>query len=122
MLSLLFSVQSIPAIQQTSLAIPIAQLYLDAVGKRLTILSLVVIGTAQFMAAGTAFAASARLMYALARDDAVPAKKVFMTLNRWQSPVWGVWLSVLIGCVVSCAYIGSAVAVSCHDIASKFYC
>nr|GAT50889.1 amino acid metabolite permease [Mycena chlorophos] len=110
MLALLFAVQSIPAVQSTALALPIAQLYHDAVGKRLTLMCLAVIGLAQFMAAVTAFTASSRLFYALARDNAFPAKSRFMRLNRYQAPYWGVWLSVLVGCIISCAYIGSAIA------------
>ncbi|OCB89270.1 amino acid transporter [Sanghuangporus baumii] len=112
MLALLFSVQSIPAIQQTNLALPIAQLFLDAAGSKLALLCLVVVGLAQGMAAATAFTASARLLYALARDNAVPAavKGPLMKLNRGQAPYIGVWTSVLIGCVISCAYIGSSIA------------
>jgi len=110
MLALLYSVQSIPAIQQTPLAIPVAQLYLDAVGQRLTCMCLVVVAAAQFMAAVTAFTASSRLIYALARDDALPGRQVFMKLNRQQAPYWGVWISVLVGCAISCAYIGSSIA------------
>ena len=113
MLSLLFSVQSIPAIQQTTLALPIAQLFSDAAGSRLALLCLFMVGLAQGMAAATAFTASARLLYALARDNAVPAavKVHLMKLNRGQAPYVGVWISVLIGCVISCAYIGSSIAV-----------
>ncbi|KAK7050027.1 polyamine transporter tpo5 [Paramarasmius palmivorus] len=110
MLALLFSVQSIPSIQSTSFAIPIAQLYYDAVGPKLTLMCLTVICLAQFMAAVTAFTASSRLFYALSRDNAFPAKKAFMALNRFQAPYVGVWLSVLVGCVISCAYIGSVIA------------
>lgn len=68
---------------------------------------------AQFMAAVTAFTASSRLYYALARDNAVPRvlRGPFMALNRTQAPYVGVWLSVLVGCAISCAYIGSAIAV-----------
>lgn len=113
MLALLFSVQSIPAVQSTGYAIPIAQLYFDAVGHRLTLMCLSVIALAQFMAAATAFTASSRLMYALARDNAIPMKRHFMLLNRFQAPVVGIWLSVLVGCIISCAYIGSIIAVSC---------
>lgn len=114
MLALLFSVQSIPAIQATTLALPIAQLFVDAAGRKLAILCLVVVGLAQGMAAATAFTASARLLYALARDGAVPAavRAPLMRLNSGQAPYIGVWLSVLIGCVISCAYIGSTIAVS----------
>ncbi|KAF8826708.1 hypothetical protein HHX47_DHR5000438 [Lentinula edodes] len=110
MLALLFSVQSITSIQTTSYAIPIAQLYHDAIGTRLTLMCLTVICLAQFMAAVTAFTASSRLYYALARDNAFPAKGAFMALNRFQAPFVGIWMSVLIGCVVSSAYIGSVIA------------
>ncbi|KAJ3722991.1 amino acid/polyamine transporter I [Lentinula raphanica] len=110
MLALLFSVQSITNIQMTSYAIPIAQLYYDTMGKRLTLMCLSVICLAQFMAAVTAFTASSRLYYALARDNALPAKGAFMALNRYQAPYIGVWTSAFIGCVVSCAYIGSVIA------------
>ncbi|KZT26005.1 amino acid transporter [Neolentinus lepideus HHB14362 ss-1] len=112
MLALLFSVQSISSVQATTYAIPIAQLYYDAVGRRLTIMCLVVIAVAQFMAAVTAFTASSRLFYALARDNAMPARGWFMALNRNQAPWVGVWVSVLVGCIISCAYIGSVVAFS----------
>ncbi|CAL1710337.1 unnamed protein product [Somion occarium] len=122
LLALLFSVQSIPNIQQTIFAIPIAQLFFDVFnssgeskqGRALTIMCLVIIALAQFMAAVTAFAASSRLLYALARDNAVPpngrVKHGFMLLNRFQAPYVGVWTSVVVGCAVSCAYIGSPIA------------
>ncbi|KAF8166055.1 amino acid transporter [Pholiota molesta] len=110
MLALLFAVQDVAAVQATSFAIPIAQLYHDAVGPRLTLLCLTVIALAQWMAAATAYTASSRLMYALARDNAVPAKRGFMKLNRFQAPWVGIWFSVLVGCVLSCAYIGSVIA------------
>ncbi|PPQ84943.1 LOW QUALITY PROTEIN: hypothetical protein CVT25_004456 [Psilocybe cyanescens] len=110
MLALLFSVQSIPSVQSTSYAIPIAQLYFGAVGRRLTLMCLTIITLAQFMAAATAFTASSRLFYALARDEAFPMKRHFMSLNRFQAPFVGIWLSVAVGCLISCAYIGSVIA------------
>ncbi|CCM06177.1 uncharacterized protein FIBRA_08419 [Fibroporia radiculosa] len=110
MLALLFSVQSIARVQSTSYALPITQLYYDAVGPRLTLMCLTVVALAQFMASVTAFTASSRLFYALSRDNAFPMKTWFMTLNRYQAPYWGVWVSVLVGCIISCAYIGSAIA------------
>ncbi|KAI6002111.1 hypothetical protein EDD15DRAFT_1581164 [Pisolithus albus] len=91
-LALLFSVQNIASVQATTYAIPIAQLFYDAVGAKLTVMCLVVVGLAQFMASVTAFTASSRL------------------INRFQAPYWGMWMSVLVGCIISCAYIGSAVA------------
>lgn len=110
MLALLSSVQNIASVQASTYAIPIAQLFYDAVGAKLTVMCLVVVGLAQFMASVTAFTASSRLFYALARDNAFPEKDQFMAINRFQAPYWGVWMSVLVGCTISCAYIGSAVA------------
>ncbi|KAH7928361.1 amino acid transporter [Leucogyrophana mollusca] len=110
MLALLFAVQSIASVQATSYAIPIAQLFYDAVGPRLSVMCLVVVLMAQLMATVTAFTASSRLFYALARDNAFPAKGKYMALNRFQAPYWGVWTSVLVGCIISCAYIGSTIA------------
>lgn len=111
MLALLFSVQSIPSVQATTYAIPIAQLFYDAVGKRLTLMCLTVVMVSQVMAAVTAFTASSRLFYALARDNAFPMKSKFMKLNRYQAPYWGIWLSVLMASIIHCAYIGSTIAV-----------
>ncbi|KAF8128590.1 amino acid transporter [Boletus edulis] len=110
MLALLFSVQSIANVQATTYAIPIAQLFYDAVGPKFTIVCLVIVAVAQVTASITAFTASSRLFYALARDNAFPAKEKFMALNRFQAPYWGVWMSVFIGCILSCTYIGSATA------------
>lgn len=61
-LALLFSVQNIASVQATTYAIPIAQLFSDAVGAKLTVMCLVVVGLAQFMASVTAFTASSRLI------------------------------------------------------------
>ncbi|OSX57506.1 hypothetical protein POSPLADRAFT_1067868 [Postia placenta MAD-698-R-SB12] len=110
MLALLFSVQSIARVQETTYALPITQLFYDAVGQRLTLMCVSVIAISQFMAAVTGFTASSRLFYALSRDNAFPMKERFMRLNRFQAPYWGVWLSVILGCIISCAYIGSVVA------------
>jgi amino acid transporter len=116
LLSLLFAVQDIASVQATKFAIPIAQLFYDAVGPKLTQVCLLVVMISQVMAAITTFTASSRLFYALARDNAFPLKKQFMTLNRFQAPYWGVWTSVLIACLLSCAYIASAIAVSFQPI------
>ncbi|CAE6528864.1 unnamed protein product [Rhizoctonia solani] len=87
LLALLFSIQSIPSVQSTSFAIPIAQLYYDAVGSRLTLLCLFVVGSCQFLAACK-----------LTGVCLFPA-------NISQAPWVGVWSSA-----AATAYIGSVVA------------
>ena len=65
---------------------------------------------AQGSAALTAWTASSRLFFALARDDAFPYKKLFMAKNRNDVPWAGVVLSCFIGCAICACYIGSTVA------------
>ncbi|KZO92803.1 amino acid transporter [Calocera viscosa TUFC12733] len=110
MLSLLFAVQSIASVQSTSYALPIAQLIYDAVGRNLSILLIVIILVAQWAAALTAWTASSRLFFALARDRAFPFQSSFVALSRTGAPYVGVWLSVFVGCVIAAAYIGSTIA------------
>ncbi|RSH79125.1 uncharacterized protein EHS24_001163 [Apiotrichum porosum] len=110
LIALLFSLQSITSIVNTSYSLPIAQLFYDAAGKHLSILCIVVILVAQASAAMTAWTASSRLFFALARDRAFPFKGVFMAKNRYDVPYAGIWLSVFIGCVICACYIGSTVA------------
>lgn len=103
LLALNFCVQSAASIQSTSFAIPIVQLYFDAVGEQPTYLCVAIILFCQWAAALTGFTASSRLFFALARDKAFPMRDQFMYLNAQQTPVYGVWLSVFIGCVISSA-------------------
>jgi amino acid transporter len=63
-----------------------------------------------------AWTASSRLFYALARDNALPFKSSFMSLTGGQAPWLGVWISVLVGSIICCAYIGSPVACMCFQI------
>lgn len=58
----------------------------------------------------TAWTASSRLFFALARDRAFPFKRAFMAKNRKDVPYAGVWLSVFVGCVICACYAGSTIA------------
>jgi len=110
LLSLLFSIQSITSIQSTSFSLPIIQLFYDAAGPHLAILLTVVVLIAQAAAAITAWTASSRLFFALARDRAFPFKAIFMAQNRFDVPYAGLILSVVVGCALCACYIGSPIA------------
>jgi amino acid transporter len=89
LLALLFAVQDIASVQATTFAIPIAQLFYDAVGPRLSQMCLLVIMVSQVMAAITTFTASSRLFYALARDNAFPLKKTIYDLEPIPGTILG---------------------------------
>jgi amino acid transporter len=57
----------------------------------------------QWAAALTAWTASSRLFFALARDHAFPFQSSFMRVNEMGAPYYGVWLSVAVGCVIAAA-------------------
>jgi amino acid transporter len=65
---------------------------------------------AQAIGAMTAWTASSRLFFALARDKAFPFQSVFMAQNRFDVPYAGVILSAVVGTAICAAYIGSVVA------------
>ncbi|KAL7418652.1 polyamine transporter tpo5 [Cryptotrichosporon argae] len=110
LLAILFSLQSLPAVEATSFSLPIVQIYYDAAGQKLAIVCCVIVMVAQGAAAMTAWTASSRLFFALARDSAFPGKKIFMARNRYDVPYVGLWLSVLVGCCICACYIGSTIA------------
>ncbi|WWD16290.1 hypothetical protein CI109_100716 [Kwoniella shandongensis] len=110
LLALLFSLQSITSIVGTNYSLPICQLFYDAAGPHLSILLIVIVLVAQASAAMTAWTASSRLFFALARDHAFPHKNLFMAQNRYDVPYYGVWLSVIVGVAICACYIGSVVA------------
>lgn len=82
-------------------------------GQKLTLMCLFVVMFAQWAAALTAWTASSRLFYALARDNAFGPRNAFTYLTKSsKSPLAGIWLSVFTGVIICAAYIGSAIAFS----------
>ncbi|RUP50973.1 amino acid/polyamine transporter I [Jimgerdemannia flammicorona] len=104
---LLFSVQSIQGISDTNYRMPIAQLFMDSVGRETTLLLLAILAFAQYTTGATSITVSSRLMYALARDGACPYKKSFSRLNGFKIPDTGVWMSVVVGLMVTVPYVAS---------------
>ncbi|KAJ3208963.1 hypothetical protein HDU83_008598 [Entophlyctis luteolus] len=105
LIALNFNIQSVPNIAGTGYSLAITQLFYDAVGQNWAIVCIFVILVAQWAAALTAWTASARLYFALARDRAFPFKSFFMALtSSGKVPYGGVWFSVVIGCIIDIAF------------------
>jgi amino acid transporter len=72
-----------------------AQIFLDAVGKGLTIFMLLIVLGAQFFCGMSSVTANSRMIYAFSRDGALPGSRFWHTINkRTRTPTNGIWLAV----------------------------
>jgi amino acid transporter len=73
-----------------------AQIFLDAVGKNLAVLMLLIVLGAQFFCGMSSVTANSRMIYAFSRDGALPGSKWWHTINRrTRTPTNGIWLAVV---------------------------
>jgi amino acid transporter len=90
-----------------------AQIFLDAVGKGLTIFMLLIVVGAQFFCGMSSVTANSRMIYAFSRDGALPGSQMWHRINkRTRTPTNGIWLAVACSwLLVAPAYwLGSVVA------------
>ncbi|KAI0754561.1 amino acid transporter [Daedaleopsis nitida] len=88
-----FATVSVPALLETDLALPMGQLLLDVLGKRgmLVVWSFVII--AQFLCGAAQGVDASRVVFAFARDNALPGSRLWKQVNpHTQTPVNAVWL------------------------------
>ncbi|KAI9280158.1 amino acid/polyamine transporter I [Umbelopsis sp. AD052] len=88
---LLLYTQDIQSIEQTQYEMPIAQLFLDAVGSRWTMVLLVILVVSQYFTGCTTITLVSRLIFSLARDHAVPVSERLSHVNDKAIPDNAVW-------------------------------
>jgi amino acid transporter len=72
-----------------------AQIFLDAVGKGLTIFMLLIVLGAQFFCGMSSVTANSRMIYAFSRDGALPVSRFWHRINkRTRTPTNSIWLAV----------------------------
>ncbi|RDX46596.1 hypothetical protein OH76DRAFT_1443121 [Lentinus brumalis] len=92
-----FATVSVPALLETELALPMGQLLLDVLGKRgmLAVWSFVII--AQFLCGAAQGVDASRVIFAFARDNALPGSRWWKQINQHtQTPVNAVWLVMIL--------------------------
>ncbi|KAF1797966.1 amino acid/polyamine transporter I [Mucor lusitanicus] len=100
------------------------QVFYDGVGPAWTMVFLVFVMISIFFCGSALLLGSSRMVYAFARDGAMPFSKQLHSLNkRTQSPVNAVWMNVLVAGIVGILYMINSTAyeaiVSVNTIGSQ---
>nr|GAT56559.1 predicted protein [Mycena chlorophos] len=86
-----FVVVSIPDLIGTTLPLPMGQVFLDVLGKRgmLAIWSFIIV--VQFVTGAAQGVDASRVVFAFARDNALPGSRYWKKMNRYAVPGYAVW-------------------------------
>ncbi|KAI8081999.1 amino acid permease-domain-containing protein [Gilbertella persicaria] len=125
LLSVNFCVQDFQSqIIDTDISPTMVKVFLDGVGYRWTVVFTTIIMGAMFFSGSALTLGSSRMVYAFARDGAMPFSSHLAKINqKTMTPVWAVWFNIVFAIVVGILYIINETAfnaiVSVNTIASS---
>jgi amino acid transporter len=91
--------------------VPPAQIWIDGVGQGLGLFILLVVIGAQFFCGMSSVTANSRMIYAFARDGAIPASGFWHRINaRTRTPTNSIWLAAVGAFILGLPYLFNAVA------------
>jgi amino acid transporter len=91
--------------------VPPAQIWIDAVGQTGGLLILLVVIGAQFYCGMSSVTANSRMIYAFARDGAIPGHSFWHRINpRTRTPTNSIWLAAVGAFILGIPYLFNAVA------------
>ncbi|KAF9993954.1 hypothetical protein BGZ79_001319 [Entomortierella chlamydospora] len=106
-----------------TVGVALSQMFLDSAGETWAIILILVVLGAQFFCGSALTLASSRMVFAFARDGALPLSKHLHRLNKDKSPVAAVWFNIAFCFILGLPYIWSETAfsaiVSVNTIASS---
>ncbi|RCH83512.1 hypothetical protein CU097_005529 [Rhizopus azygosporus] len=105
---LLFSIQNMDSILNTSFDMPVAQLFQDAIGTWGTLGFLMMVVICQFCTGATTMTVASRQVYALARDNAAPMSPCLKYINAYRLPENAVALTFALICLITLPFPLSA--------------
>ena len=95
LVAITWSIQDYEAARTTDLALPPAQIFIDAAGQNLGIFLLFICMVAQWFCGMASVTANSRMAYAFARDGALPGSRLWKQVNpRTGTPTNSIWLCV----------------------------
>ncbi|KAG0232572.1 hypothetical protein BGW42_008086 [Actinomortierella wolfii] len=108
---------------EPAVGVTLAQIFLDHVGRSGTIFLIIIILGGQFFCGSALTLASSRMVYAFARDGALPLSKYLRRLDKHKSPVAAVWFNIAFSLILGIPYMWSdevySAIVSVNTIASS---
>lgn len=105
------AIQDYAAERGSETGLPVAQIFVDSAGATLGKLLLLVVAIAQFFCGMASVTANSRMTYAFSRDGALPASRVWATVNpRTGTPTNSIWLCVASSIVIALPALKSTVA------------
>ncbi|KAF8334150.1 APC amino acid permease [Cantharellus anzutake] len=111
LLGLLFSIQNYDTTLASSTGQPIAQIFIDTVGKDGAIVLMVIIIVSMYLCGLFSVTSNSRMMYAFSRDGALPGSTFWHNVDRrTHSPIRTVWLAITLSFCLGLPSLGSAVA------------
>ncbi|HET7725961.1 MAG TPA: amino acid permease [Candidatus Limnocylindrales bacterium] len=91
--------------------VPPAQIFIDAVGQAGGLLILLGVIGAQFFCGMASVTANSRMIYAFARDRAIPGHELWHSINpRTRTPTNSIWLAAIGAFILGLPYLFNAVA------------
>ena len=95
LVAITWSIQDYEAQRTTELALPPAQIFIDAAGQNLGTFLLFICMVAQWFCGMASVTANSRMAYAFARDGALPGSRLWKQVNpRTGTPTNSIWLCV----------------------------
>jgi amino acid transporter len=96
LIGLTFAIESYEGARLSTTGVPPAQIFIDAIGETGGKLLLVIVIGAQFFCGMSSVTANSRMIYAFARDGALPASDRWHKLNkRTRTPTNAIWLAAV---------------------------
>ncbi len=96
-----WSIQNYEAERTTELALPPAQIFIDAAGHNMGTFLLFICMVAQWFCGMASVTANSRMTYAFSRDGALPGSRIWKQVNpRTGTPTNSIWLCVVIAAIL----------------------
>ena len=106
-----FAIQSYDGALGSATGVPPAQIFIDAIGETGGKLLLVIVFGAQFFCGMSSVTANSRMVYAFARDGALPASGFWHRLNkRTRTPTNAIWLAAVGAFLLGLPYLWNTTA------------